>query len=208
MLAGKLINLATRKTMALSKGRAFSNDSGDTTPITADTRWDSVYDDNLDPLINDGRPRRVGDGDTIRLQGTRGDGTLVDLTFKVEYTRELDLRPGTVRDLLDDLEGAFACQATIDGAGRLVLTDWTADSATSRSQLAVNSISYLSAWYWGGDGHDLFGTSSFDYIPSHIDIEDGSQQGDVVTTLFNPEALSTTQKASPSTTIYRNFYGL
>ena len=196
------INITTAKRMVMSTGRAFNSSTGDVTPILAATQWSSVYDDNSNPLINGGFPRGVSDGDTIRFVGKKGDGSSVDFTFQVEYTKAVDGKPGTVQDLLNELETEFECQASIDTAGRLVLTDRVADTVNSTSQLAVSSVTYPI----NTNGHDIFGVANtpFDFVPSDLTAEDGSVQGDVVTTTFAPEALSTTQYAATSTTVFQD----
>jgi len=199
-----LINITTSKRMVVSTGRGLSTNTGDTTAIMATTQWNSVYDDNSDPAVNGGLPRGVSDGDTFHYVGTKRDGTSVDKVFTVAYTKS-DGSPGTVQDLLTQLETDFDCQASIDNAGRLVLTDRVADTVASGSSLAITSMTYPV----NGNGHDVFGVSgaAFDFVPADISSEDGSQQGDVVTTNFAAEALASTQYANSSTTIFQDQNG-
>lgn len=196
-----LINFTTSKKLVISTGRAFSTNTGDTTPIMSTTQWSSVYDDNNDPLLNGGLPRGVSDGDIFQFVGTKRDGTSVTSTFTVAYTKT-DGNPGTVQDLMNQLEDDFACQASIDSAGRLILTDRVADTVASGSSLAINSVTYPT----NGNLQDIFGVSgaAFDFVTADISSEDGSQQGDVVTTNFAPEALASTQYANSSTTIFQD----
>lgn len=196
-----LINITTSKKMVMSTGRAFSTNTGDTTPIMATTQWNSVYDDNSNPLFNGGLPRGVSDGDIFQFVGTKRDGTSVTSSFTVAYTKT-DGNPGTVQDLMSQLETDFDCQATIDSAGRLVLTDRVADTVASGSSLAISSVTYPT----NGNGHDIFGVtgSAFDFVAADVSSEDGSQQGDVITTNFAAEALSSTQYANSSTTIFQD----
>ena len=164
--------------------------------ITASTQWNSVYDDSS-------TNRAVADGDTFTFAGTKGDGTTINSsnTFTVQYTNS-DGTAGTVQDLLDFVESLYECEAAIDTAGRLVLTDRTADTVSSQSSLGISSITYPV----NINGHDIFGTagSSFDVIPADISSEDGSQWGDVTTVSFEPEALASTQYANSSTTIFQD----
>ena len=198
------INFTTSKKMVLSTGRAYSVDTGDTTPIVATTQWDSVFDDNRDPLQNSGLPRGVSDGDSFTFTGTKRDGSSVSSTFTVAYILD-DGNPGTIQDLLDKLETDFDAQASIDSAGRLVLTEHVADSVGSTSTLGITSITYPI----NTNSHDIFGVAgtAFDSIDSDLGSEDGSQQGDVVTVNFAAEALSSTQYANSSTTIFQDQNG-
>lgn len=199
-----LINFTTSKKMVVSTGRAFSVDTGDSTPIVATTQWDSVFDDNSNPLLNSGLPRGVSDGDSFTFTGTKRDGSSVSSTFTVAYTLD-DGNPGTVQNLLDQLETDFDCLASIDSAGRLVLTDRVADTVGAASELKISSINYPV----DSNSQDIFGVpgSAFDIVPSDLSSEDGSQQGDVVTVNFAAEALSTTQYANSSTTIFQDQNG-
>jgi flagellar hook-basal body protein len=200
------INITTSKKMVISTGRALSTNTGATIPITAATSWNSVYDDNSDPTVNGGLPRGLSNGDTITFTGTKRDGTPVTSTFSVAYTKP-DGSQGTVQDLLDKLSKDFNCQASLDNAGRIVLTDNTADTLSDTSSLSVTGVSYAGNSGLplpAGDSTDIFGTSAFATIPADVASQDGSEQGAVVTTSFVPEALSTTQYASSSTTIFQD----
>jgi flagellar hook protein FlgE len=194
------INITTAKRMVLSTGRAFNSATGDISPILSTTQWSSVYDDNKDPLINAGLPRGVANGDSITFTGKKGDGTDVTKTFTIEFVK--DGKPGTVQDLLTALETAFDCTAQIDTAGRLVLTDRAADTVAVQSKLSIDSITYAYDPLNPGTP-DIFGSKA-DFIPADIASEDGSQQGDIITTTFASEALSTTQYAATSTTIFQD----
>lgn len=199
---GGLIDITTSKRMALSTGRAFSVGTGESTPMTAATQLDSVYDDN--PAASGG-PRQLAAGDSITFVGTKSSGTSVNssntYTVPANFTNT-DGSPADVQDILDFVEGLFDCEASIDTAGRLVLTDRVADTVGSQSQLAITSVTYPT----NTNGHDIFGAAgvAFDIIPADISSEDGSQWGDVVTEDFEPEALSTTQYANSSTTIFQD----
>ena len=192
------INITTAKRMVLSTGRAFNSATGDISPILATTQWTSVYDDNSAPPSN--LPRPVYNGDSITFTGTNGAGTDVTKTFTIETVK--DGKPGTVQDLLTAVETAFDCTAQIDTAGRLVLTDRVADTVATQSKLSISSITYAYDPLNPGTP-DIFGSKA-DYIPADIASEDGSQQGDIITVQFAAEALSTTQYAATSTTIFQD----
>ena len=205
------INITTAKRMVLSTGRAFNSATGDISPILATTQWSSVYDDNKDPLFNGGLPWGVVNGDSLTFTGKKGDGTDVTKTFSIEFVK--DGKPGTVQDLLTALETAFDCTAQIDTAGRLVLTDRVADTVAVQSKLGIDSITYgyannIGPGPWPDTSPDIFGTAAFDFIPADISVEDGSAEGCMVSTTFSTEALSTTQYADSSTTIFVGQNGL
>ncbi len=215
------INVTTAKRMVLAPGRAFSTNTGDTTPITASTQWDSVYDDNSDPAINGGKPRGVNDGDIFKFTGTKSDGSSQTSSYTVNLTA---VPPTTVQDMLYKIGKDFACDATIDSAGRLVLTDWKADTVSSQSKLSISKVETtynytvvapkVAADYqediFGpvtiAAGPPVVGTSDykFNVIKGDLTSEDGSEVGDTVTTSFSPEALATTQYANSSTTIFQD----
>jgi len=195
------VNVTTSKKMVQSLGRALSTNTGDTAQIQATTQWSSVFDDNNDPTKNGGLPRGVSNGDAFTVTGSKRDGSSVTTTFTVAYTKT-NGNPGTVQDLLTQLEAAFDCQASIDSVGRLVLTDRVADTVATASSLEIKSVSYDT----NGTGQDIFGPTGlpFDFVKADVSTEDGSQQGDVVTSNFAAEALSTTQYANSSTTIFQD----
>ncbi|HKI45980.1 MAG TPA: flagellar hook-basal body complex protein, partial [Balneolales bacterium] len=227
------INITTSKKMVYSTGRALSTGTGDTTPIAATTQWDSVYDDNIS-TINGGLPRAVNDADQITFTGTKSDNTSASFTYEIKLGES---PPVTVQDLLDQVETEFDCEASIDNAGRLVLTDRTADTVSFQSALGISSVS-ISYGYTAADvaavilaggteadlQHDIFGAwdpatitagvipgtasrGAFEHTNADISSEDGSQSGDVVTVDFEPEALSSTQYANSSTTVFQDQNG-
>jgi flagellar hook protein FlgE len=222
--------------MVYSPGRALSIDTGANTPITASTEWGSVFDDNDDALINGGFPRGVNDGDTIVFTGTKTVGASsasASLTYTIDSNAAT---PVTVQDMLDQLEEEFDCLASIDNAGRLVLTDRVADTISVPSQLAISSVA-ITYGYTAADvaalvlpateadlQHNIFGAwttvtdvagpvaasasmGAFEYIEADINSEDGSVAGDVVTIAFDAEALSTSQYANSSTTVFQDQNG-
>ncbi len=185
------INITTSKRQIISNLRGLSTDSGTVPAITTSTDWSSVFDEN---------GVQVQDGDQLVFYGTKGDGTTIDnTTANNTYT----IRYGnTIQDLLDHLENLFDADASIDANGRIVLTDRTADNSSYTSQLAITSVgvTYINATH-----ADPFGyTSTFQVIPGDTAGEDGSQQGDTISAKFSKEALSSSQYASPSTTIFQD----
>jgi len=188
---GSQINITTSKQQILSPGRALSTNTGSPPVITPNNDWGNVY------TSAGGGP--VAAGDTFQFIGTKPDGTAVNATFTVNATMSPN---NNVQDLLDWLENNFDAEASIDNAGRLVLTDRTADSSTYTSSLAISSIVY------GAGTPAIFGptATAFSTIPADS-TEDGSRAGDTVTTSFEPEALASTQYANASTTIFQDQNG-
>ncbi|MDA3786125.1 MAG: flagellar hook-basal body complex protein [Deltaproteobacteria bacterium] len=193
---GGNIDITSAKQQIVSTGLALSTDSTTIPAITAQTRWSSVYDeDGLGP---------VATNDTITFQGSTGDGVMVDSVFTVMapgapafWSVTAPAATGTVQDMLDWLEFTFEAEARIDQAGRLELTDWTADTSTRTSALGITSVATSGA-------ADPWGTGAFDVHAADVGTEDGSQMGDTVSNKFKPEALSTTQYANSSTTIFQD----
>lgn len=181
------INVSSSKTEVVSSGRALSTASGDPPAITADTSWLNVYSE-------DG----TAASGVISFTGTKGDGTLVTFAYNIDTARSDE---ATVQDLLDKLENEFDADACIDGAGRLVLWDRTAETSTARSSLSMTVTSY-------GSGPEIFGQAGnvFEIINGDL-LADGSRQGDVVSSSFESEALTSTQYASNSTTTYEDQNG-
>jgi len=185
---GSQINITTSKQQILSPGRALAT-AGMTPPvINADSGWDAVY-------ASSGAGPVVG-GNTFTFAGTTSDNVPVPATA---YTA---VAGGTVQDLLTWLESTFGANAQIDGAGRLVLTDRTSTSSDHPGVLAISGITY------GGGAPAIFGAAAtpFSTIPGDSS-EDGSRQGTMVSSVFEAEALSSTQYANSSTTIFQDQNG-
>ena len=191
---GGQVNVTTSKKELVSPGRASATDTGSFTAITDNTSLDNVYADD-----GTGTVKALVAGDAIAFTGSDRDGNSVSVTYTVGSTPSTE----KVSDILNSLESKFGVTASIDGAGRLVLTDWQADTVNTASsnQLAITGITYTPA---GATMPHVFGDGSFDYIDADISSEDGSQLGDTVTTGFAPEALATTQYANSSTTIFQD----
>ncbi|MGV1099429.1 flagellar hook-basal body complex protein [Thiovibrio sp. JS02] len=194
-------NVSTTKQQVVSTERAVNNPGGDVPVITEDTLLVNVYDLAGNVLAA---------GDDIVFNGVSSSGNPVAATFTVGDTTSgvgfgppLTSPTDTVRDLLTWLEDQFDAEASIDGAGRLVLTDRRADEVATggySSQLEVTSIDYTGV----ASGAAPFGTGTFITTAADTSGEDGSRSGDTVSLDFNTEALSTTQYANSSTTIFQD----
>ena len=180
------INITTSKTEALSPGRALMTASGTPPAISAATAWSSVYSDET--------PGTVAGG-IISFSGTRGDGTAVSFAYNVDTAQAAG---ETVQDLLDQLEEEFDADAAIDATGRLVLRDRTADTAAETSSLSMTITGY-------GTGPEIFGPAgaAFETVSGDL-LADGSREGDLVSSLFESEALASTQYANSSTTVFQD----
>ena len=187
-----VMNITTSKRKIISQGQGLST-SGGVPVITANTLWPSVFD---------AAGAAVADGDTFTFAGTKGDGTPVAATDFTVDTTVTATNSGTVQGLLDWLETTFDCDAEIDFAGRLVLTDRVADEAAAtgyQSQLVISSVGASDANPWD--------VAAFNTIEADVSGEDGSLQGGEVSADFSPEALSSTQYANSSTTIFQDQNG-
>lgn len=197
--ATNTFNITTSKRQVVSTGRATNSAAG-TTPINADTLLTSVYDVNGAALAT---------GDTLTFTGTRGDSTAVTATFiaGTSIGPPLTVSAGanaTVQELLHWLDNQFDAEASIDGDGRLVLTDRKADeTGVYNSKLAVTGCTCSAPL------KIPFGTAANDFtvIPADVGVEDGSRAGITTSLNFSTEALSTTQYANSSTTIFQDQNG-
>lgn len=193
------VNVTTSKKELVSSGRSTATNTGAFTAVSDNTSLDSVFADDGTGTSTLGS---LSAGDQITLAGSDRDGNSVNTTYTVGSTPSTE----TMGEILTQIGDAFKATASIDGAGRLVLTDWTADtvSTASSNKLAVTGVTYTPA---GATMAHVFGDGAFDYINADIATEDGSQVGDTVTTGFAPEALATTQYANSSTTIFQDQNG-
>ncbi len=195
-------NITTSKRQVVSTGRAVSSNVVGAAPITADTLLTSVYDTT---------PAALATGDTLTFNGKRGDGTTVAgavFTVGTSFGPPLTASGGvnaTVQELLSWLENTFDAEASVDGAGRLVLTDRRADEVGGvyTSVLGVTDCTCSAA------AKIPFGTAANDFtiIPADTSGEDGSLAGNTTSLAFSTEALSTTQYANSSTTIFQDQNG-
>ncbi len=200
-----IINITTSKQKIFSPGQGFSTSTG-VPVINANTPWENVFDST---------GASMADGDVFTFVGTKGDSTNVPLApalavFTVETTPLGDIT-GTVQDLLNWLEEEFDADAEIDFAGRLVLTDRVADEAATggyTSLLSISSVDSTGANPWDDDPPNAgAGDTAFLTLLADTSGEDGSLQGGILSADFSPEALSTTQYANSSTTIFQDQNG-
>jgi flagellar hook protein FlgE len=206
--SGGNIDITTSKQQIVSIGQGLSTNSGTVPVVTAQTPWNSVYDES--GLGGTGTLSEIVVGSTIDFTGVSGDGSTTvtpgtNGTFTVQapgstpfWSISASPTTGTVQDLLDWLEYTFEAEARIDPAGRLELTDWEPDTSTRTSQLTISGITY------NGGIAEPWGVSPFEVHPADVGSEDGSQMGDAVSNKFFPEALATTQYANSSTTIFQD----
>jgi flagellar hook-basal body protein len=195
-------NVTTAKQQVVSTARAQTTALGGT-PISDSTPLDSVFDATGVALTLT---------DTLDFVGVRGDGTAVAASFTAgtDFGSPLTApnNPPSMQDLLTWLEDQFHAEATVDGAGRLVLTDRVADEVAAtgyHSQLEITSITNLDGG--AGDDSSPFGAVVFTTIAADASGEDGSRAGDTMSLGFSTEALSTTQYANSSTTIFQDQNG-
>ena len=183
---GGMINVTTTKRELIAPAQAFSTDSGQPPVITAGTTWDSVYD---------AAGVSIGAGQ-ITFTGTDRNGTTVNGSYTINLADE---PPHTVQNFLDEIAEVFNADAFIDQAGRLIIRDRISDGPgeDEKSQLSFSITSYPGAEVFGPTG------DRFTAIPGSLE-EDGSRMGTVASRNFETEAMSTTQYANSSTTIYQD----
>ncbi|MBU2538578.1 MAG: flagellar hook-basal body complex protein [Proteobacteria bacterium] len=204
-LIANTFNVSTSKRQVVSPDRAVTS-SGGTTPITASTPLSSVFDSagvGIDAVL----PGL----DAITFTGTRGDSTPVAATFTVGTSFGAPLtapnNPPTMQDLLSWLEEQFDAEASVDAAGRLVLTDRRADDVAAAGYQSVLTITGVSTPVSGARPFSPLATDDFTIILSDTSNEDGSRVGGTESINFSTEALSTTQYANSSTTIFQDQNG-
>ncbi|MFA7348420.1 MAG: flagellar hook-basal body complex protein [Desulfurivibrionaceae bacterium] len=198
-------NVTTAKQQVVSTARATTTFPG-STPITASTPLTSVFDSAGVALTST---------DALTFVGVRGDNTPVNATFTAgtDFGSPLTApnSPPTMQDLLSWLEDTFQAEASVDGAGRLVLTDRVADEVAAtgyHSQLEITSITNPDLPVGVPfDNASPFGAGLFTTIAADTSGEDGSLTGDTMSINFSTEALSTTQYANSSTTIFQDQNG-
>jgi len=195
--ATNAFNVTTSKRQVLSTARGVTS-AGGTTPISESTPLTSVFDSASVALTAT---------DSLVFAGKRGDGTSISATFTVGTDFGAPLTgpnsPPTMQDLLSWLEETFHAEASLDGAGRLVLTDRVADvTGGYQSQLEITSVTNAAPGVSAP-----FGATAFTLIAADTGGADGSMAGDTVSINFSTEALSTTQYANSSTTIFQDQNG-
>ena len=214
------INITSSKQTITSIARGLSTSSGNVPVMTAQTPWSTVHDEatlggsgNVSEIVAgttfdfDGQFGEAGGTTTYVTPGAGNNGrfTVQDSGLPLFWSTTAGIATGTVQDLLDWAEYTFQAEARIDEAGRLSLTDWVADTSTRTSALAVNSILTLDNTGTPNIVAEPFGDGqAFEVHPADVGTEDGSQMGDTVSNRFRPEALSTTQYANSSTTIFQD----
>lgn len=104
------------------------SDASQTSAITSETTWDTVYDST-------GNKLGFSDSDTISYSGTARNGSEVSGSYTISSTAS-----DTVQGLLSAIENSFSNNATasIDSSGRIVV----ADKYDGSSQVAVSSINH------------------------------------------------------------------
>jgi len=190
-------NVTTAKRQVVSTARGLTT-AGGPTPISSSTLLTSVFDSAGTALTAT---------DTLAFVGVRGDGTAVTSSFVAgtSYGSPLTAAnsPPTMQDLLFWAEEQFQAEATVDSAGRLVLTDRVANVVGGyQSQLAITTITNAAAGI-----SSPFGATAFTTIAADTSGDDGSRVGDTMSLSFSTEALSTTQYANSSTTIFQDQNG-
>lgn len=109
----------------------YYGDAGHTTPITASTTWNNVYDAS-------GNTANLANGDVITFSGTTRAGSTVNGSYTIA-----DVSSGTVGDLLNAIEDAFGSgyDASIDNQGRIAIKDKTKGDA--ELTLTINTVKNL-----------------------------------------------------------------
>ncbi|MFH1019471.1 MAG: flagellar hook-basal body complex protein [Pseudomonadota bacterium] len=198
-------NVNTAKQQVVSTARAQTTAAGGT-PINDSTPLASVFDTSGPPGLG------LAVGDVLVFDGFRGvdNVAVVAATFTVgtDFGTPLTApnNPPTMQDLLSWLEEQFNAEASVDGAGRLVLTDRRAEEVAAtgyHSTLEITSVDYAGVV----SGAEPFGAATFTTIAADTSGEDGSRAGDTMSLNFSTEALSTTQYANSSTTIFQDQNG-
>lgn len=108
--------LSTVYTQALTGAEALYSDAGHTTPITAATKWDSIFDSSGLSASMDGI------NDTISFSGKSRNGSNISGSYKIN-----NIATDTVQGLLSAIETAYGSQvsAAINSSGKIVITDKT-----------------------------------------------------------------------------------
>ena len=143
--------LDTEYTQTVVGAENLYSDSSQTSAITSETTWDSIYNST-------GTQLDFGSSDILSFSGTARNGTDVSGSYTIS-----SVSSDTVQGLLSSIENSFSNKVTasIDSSGRIAITE----KYGGASQLAINSISHT------GEG-EFFGS---------VDVTegagDGSQEG-------------------------------
>lgn len=200
-VASNTFNITTTKRQVISTTRAVTS-AGGTTPINEGTPLTNVFDGSGNALTAT---------DALTFTGLRGDSTPVIATFTASTSFGPPLTapnsPPTMQDLLSWLEEQFDAEASVDGAGRLVLTDRVADEVAASGYHSLLAITGVSTPASGSRPFSVLPADGFTTIAADTSGEDGSLTGGLMSIAFNTEALSTTQYANSSTTIFQDQNG-
>lgn len=111
-------------TQTLAGSTMLYADSTNETPITALTKWNSIY-------VGEDSPANLENGDVISFSGSTHTGTSISGSYTIS-----DVGQDTVQGLLDAIELAFnkTVTASISNSGSITITDETGGN----SQLAIN----------------------------------------------------------------------
>jgi hypothetical protein len=120
--------LDTEYTETLVGDQLLYADNTQTDEITAETKWNTIYD-------SVGTQVSFSNNDVISFSGTARNGSSVSGNYTIS-----DVTSDTVQDLLSAIESSFSSgvYASIDTSGRIVITD----KYEGYSQLAITSISH------------------------------------------------------------------
>ena len=143
--------LDTEYTQTLVGDEQLYSDSSKTSFITAETKWNSIYDSG-------GTQLNFSNDDVISFSGTARNGSEISGSYTIT-----DTTTDTVQDLLLAIEDAFSngVIASIDTSGRIVLTD----KYGGASQLSIEYI------------RDPAETEFFGAVDVTTGAGDGSQEG-------------------------------
>ena len=120
--------LDTTHTQTIVGDQQLFADSTMSSVVSADTEWNSLYD-NLGTALN------FSNGDLITFSGTSHTGGDASGSYQIT-----DIETDTVQGLLSAIENAFSSNASaaIDTSGRIVITD----KYEGYSQLAISAITH------------------------------------------------------------------
>ncbi|MCX7635070.1 MAG: flagellar hook protein, partial [Syntrophales bacterium] len=107
--------MATVYNQVLAGSEALYSDAGHTTPITAATKWNSIFNAT-------GQSAGIADGDVIAFTGTTRNGAAINGSYTISSAAT-----DTVQGLLSAIETAFGGRvlAHIDTNGRIIVADDT-----------------------------------------------------------------------------------
>ena len=129
--------LDTEYTQAVVGAETLYSDGSQTSAITSETTWDSMYDSL-------GTQLGFSDSDTLSFSGTARNGSEVSGSYTIS-----SVSSDAVQGLLSSIENSFSNNVTayIDSSGRIAVTD----KYSGTSQLAIDSISHTDEGEFFGD---------------------------------------------------------